>query len=163
MASQAVFASEGTSGSGFEIVAAVITYRGRVALFRRSRHVSGDVGRWHCITGFLASHDDPKGQVIVEIEEETNIAASDLSLRSATVVEQKGADGNKWRIHAFHFESLTDVVKLNWEHDAVCWLHLEQLKGLPTVQWLENVLRRLSHTMPGSVSQGATHIRAATR
>jgi len=130
-----------------EVVAAVLTHRGRIGLFQRSRSVQGDVGRWHCITGFLPSNGDPLSQALVEIEEEVGIRESALTLRNTALLEIKGEDGILWTIHAFHFQSLTEDLHLNWEHDAAVWVHLDKLHMLPMVTWFGNVLEALSATV----------------
>lgn len=130
--------------SRFDVVAAVLTHEGRLALFRRSRLVTGDVGRWHCITGFLPSGQSPLRQAFREVDEEAGINADQLRLTSAEIVERKGDDGNMWRVHAFSFRCLTESVRLNWEHDEVRWLPLDKSGALLTVPWLGNVIEALS-------------------
>jgi 8-oxo-dGTP pyrophosphatase MutT (NUDIX family) len=123
-----------------EVVAAILTHGGRVGLFRRSVHVSGDVGCWHCITGYLPGGADPLRHALLEIEEETGIVQSELDLATRALMELHSADGSRWRVHAFHFHSATDVVSLNWEHDGCCWVLPDQIDGLATVNWLDQVL-----------------------
>lgn len=127
-----------------QVVAALLTHQGRIGLFRRSPHVSGDVGRWHCITGFLPDDAEALSHAIVEIYEETGIPSLELSLINSAVLELKGGDGKHWRVYAYHFQSQTDAVQLNWENDVVCWIEPERLGLLPTVSWLEDVLDGLS-------------------
>lgn len=79
------------------------------------------------------------GHALVEIDEETGIAPAALRLNRRTVLELTGQDGRAWMVHAFHFESETDAVLLNWEHDACCWLTLDDMAGLGTVSWLGEV------------------------
>ena len=131
-----------------EVVAAVLTHRDRVGLFRRSRKVRGDAGRWHCITGFLPAAEDPQQQALNEIQEETGIDADQLERGCTAVLELEGADGTVWRVHAFHFSSRTETVTLNWEHDEACWRCLDQFDELPTVPWLAAVLEALAETLP---------------
>ncbi|GAB3629935.1 NUDIX domain-containing protein [Pandoraea terrae] len=124
----------------------VLTHRGRIGLFRRSDGVTWDTGLWHCITGYLPSCEDPLTQALVEIAEEAGIAAAELELQNTAVVEQHDSEGNVWRIHAFHFQSLTEIVTLNWEHDAAHWFDPAQLGMMRTVMWLGTVLGALSVT-----------------
>ncbi|MFC5458896.1 NUDIX domain-containing protein [Massilia niabensis] len=122
-----------------EVVAALLTHGGAVGLFRRSACVSGDAGCWHCITGFLPPGGDALVQALAEIDEEAGIASTQLQLRQRRVLALAGKDGSTWLVHAFHFESATDTVMLNWEHDACCWLAPGEFAGLVTVSWLAQV------------------------
>lgn len=129
-----------------DVVAAVLTHRGRICLLRRSRAVTGDIGRWHCVTGYLPSGQDPLQQALVEIYEEIGIETADLELSTTAVVELLAADGTKWRVHAFGFESRTDAVTLNWEHDAAYWARFRQIAILNTVAWLDDILAALTES-----------------
>lgn len=66
--------------SRFEIVAAIVTHRDLVCMFRRSIHVQGDRGCWHCITGFLPVRVDVVTQAVREISGEAGISDADLRL-----------------------------------------------------------------------------------
>jgi hypothetical protein len=132
----------------FEIIAAVLTHNDRLCLLRRSAQVRTDRGYWHCITGYLSTGVPPLEHAFVEINEETGIARRDLELQSRAIVHRKGADGNIWRIHAFHFRSRTRTLALNWEHDAGCWTPMSKVGRLRTVHWLAAVLEGLSLTAP---------------
>lgn len=133
-----------------QVVAALLTHQGRIGLFRRSPHVSGDVGRWHCITGFLPDDAEALNHAFVEIHEETGIPPLELTLLNSVVLDLKGGDGRYWRVHAYHFQSRTDSVQLNWENDIVRWVEPERISLLPTVSWLDDVLDGLSIQISGS-------------
>jgi hypothetical protein len=130
------------------VVATILTYGSRIGLFRRSAHVTGDAGRWHCITGFLPACADPLRQALLEVEEEAGILEPELELKRRTVLYLTGADGRRWQVHVFHFQSATEHVKLNWEHDASCWARRDQLRKLPTVAWFSNVLESVTEMVP---------------
>jgi 8-oxo-dGTP pyrophosphatase MutT (NUDIX family) len=132
---------------GFEIIAAVLTHDDRLCLLRRSAQVKTDRGYWHCITGYLATGASPLEHAFIEINEETGIDRCDLELQSRAIVDRKGADGNSWRIHAFHFRSRTRTLALNWEHDGACWTPMRKVRRLRTVHWLAAVLEGLSLTI----------------
>jgi 8-oxo-dGTP pyrophosphatase MutT (NUDIX family) len=129
---------------GFEIIAAVLTHNDRLCLLRRSAQVNTDRGYWHCITGHLSTGAPPLEHAFIEISEETGIDRGDLELQSRAIVDRKGADGNIWRIHSFHFRSRTRTLTLNWEHDGACWTPMRKLGRLRTVHWLAAVLEGLS-------------------
>lgn len=123
-----------------EIVAAVLSHRGDVALLRRSPLVTGDVGLWNCVTGFLEACNDPLSQALEEIEEEAGISRSKLDLRSSQILHLDGPDGRVWRVHVFHFVSQTRALTLNWENDDCTWLSPGALTGLSVVSWFADVL-----------------------
>ncbi len=127
----------------FEVVAALLSYGERICLLRRSPEVSSDKGLWHCVTGYLPPAQRPFDQALLEIDEETGIGASSLELADSAVFDEPDAHGNLWRVHAFHFHCGTEAVRLNWEHDGACWVSGEQLRALPTVAWLDRVMRAL--------------------
>ncbi|MBT8447369.1 MAG: NUDIX domain-containing protein [Gammaproteobacteria bacterium] len=124
------------NSSSREVVAALITCRGKLALFQRSHAVTGDCGKWHCITGFLDHPDGAAEQVLNEIREEASLAPEQLELRSHKVLIERDGAGNEWRIHAYHFESDTKSIQLNWENDQADWVLLRELQRFATVSWL---------------------------
>lgn len=127
-----------------EIIATVITHRGRLALFKRSNKVTGDNGNWHCITGFLDPNQTPILQAMQEIHEEAGIPAEYLTLKHKSTFQETDHAGNTWLIHSFHFDSQTEHITLNWENDEAKWIFLGALNQYPTVDWLESVFNSLS-------------------
>jgi len=130
-----------------EIVAALLTHRGRLGLFRRSQHVTGDVGRWHCITGFLPDGTAPLSHVMIEVLEELGIAEQALRRVGDKVIDMQDERGQQWRIHAFHFESSTDRTQLNWENDDACWIAFDEIHTLSIVHWLPRLVGELASTV----------------
>ncbi|WP_299698164.1 NUDIX domain-containing protein [Hydrocarboniphaga sp.] len=131
-----------------EIVLAVITHGEHICLMRRSAQVRGDNGKWHCITGFLDENQTPLSQAYAEIREEAGLGSDTIELKNTLVLEHLDGNGCSWRIHAFHFESDTRDICLNWENDASLWACSQHFSTLPTVSWLRNVLGALSDTLP---------------
>lgn len=127
----------------FEVVAAVLSHGNQVALFQRSENVQNDNGLWHCITGFLSAPDTALDQVKTEIYEEANVGSSSLKFINSSILYLKDAKDRMWKVHAFHYESMTRELGLNWENDAVQWLELSQIDENSTVNWLENVISSL--------------------
>ena len=105
--------------------------------------MSSDQGLWHCITGYRPAAECPLAQAIKEIAEEAGMTAGALTLRRRQELDESGADGHVWHIHAFHFETDTADVRLNWEHDAAEWTTMQGLARLPTVPWFGRVLQVL--------------------
>ncbi|MDH4846087.1 MULTISPECIES: NUDIX domain-containing protein [Pseudomonas] len=126
-----------------QVVAALLSHQGRIGLFRRSRQVTGDIGLWHCITGYLSDSYSPLTQAVTEVEEEVGISSDSLILGATAQIDLVGGDGLVWRVHAFHFFSMVDTITLNWENDAGCWVPFDEIGSYRTVSWLHNVMRAL--------------------
>lgn len=123
-----------------EIVAAVISHQGDLAMLRRSPLVTGDVGLWNCVTGFLDACNEPLNQALAEVEEEAGIPHSELQLVDNKILHLEGMDGRVWRVHAFHFSSQTRALTLNWENDDCAWLSPGSLNNIATVPWFADIL-----------------------
>lgn len=132
-----------------DIVAAVLSHQGDLALLRRSPLVTGDVGRWNCVTGYLDAYTDPLAQAVQEIREEAGIAQSDLRLLSSKVLHLEGLDGRIWRVHTFHFACQTRALTLNWENDDCAWMNPAKLNELAIVPWFADILEacNLDHSI----------------
>lgn len=140
MGSQRESAVQNAPESVCEIVAAVLSHQGELALLRRSNLVTGDVGRWNCITGFLEPEHEPLYQALTEVKEEAGISKHHLKLLSSSVLNLLGDDGRNWRVHTFHFHSMTRTLTLNWENDASVWLAPQELNRISTVSWFAHIL-----------------------
>src|SRR5690554_1368701 len=123
-----------------EIIAAVLSHEGDLALLRRSALITGDVGSWNCVTGFLDSGNEPLSQALQEIEEEAGIPHSDLQLLENKILHLEDAHGQIWRVHAFHFSCKTRRLTLNWENDDSAWLRPDALHEITIVPWFVDVL-----------------------
>jgi 8-oxo-dGTP pyrophosphatase MutT (NUDIX family) len=137
---------------GQSVVAIVIEWRGRIALFRRSRNLAHDSGLWHCITGYIESAMTPARQAVCEIFEETGLQANDL-------VEFKQGPtlviydlNSPWRVHTFLVKTVRKRLIIDWEHDAYRWVDRHKLKRFSNrVAWLDDVL---DATLPATRKTG---------
>lgn len=129
------------------VVAAVIEWRGRIALFRRTRHVGHDSGRWHCITGFVEAGATPEQQTLEELFEETGLQAKDLlDLRQGPDLVIADSSGTPWLIHTFTALTSRRRLKVNWEHDSYRWTDPHKAKRFANrVSWLDTVLEATGH------------------
>ncbi len=125
-----------------QTVAVVLTWRGRVGLFKRSAAVGSDQGRWHCVTGFLDPGRSPAEQAAIELYEETGLAVADLSfLTPCPVLELPDERGGSWLVHVFRAETEQRRLRLNEEHDAYRWVLPQRLRRFDgRVAWLDQVL-----------------------
>ncbi|MEV5845450.1 NUDIX domain-containing protein [Streptomyces sp. NPDC051985] len=124
------------------VVAVVLTWRGRVGLFKRSRHVGHDAGLWHCVTGFVDDGNSPQAQALRELFEETGVTVAELTgFRTGPVLDLADARGGVWRVHTFQAETERRRLRLNWEHDSYRWVRTRFLTRYDgQVPWLREVL-----------------------
>lgn len=124
-----------------DVVAAVLVNRSRIGLFKRSRAVTGDRGRWHCITGYLPAGTDPLKQARTEVFEEAGLGGDDVSfIHRGTRLVLPCPHGTVWHIVPFLFLTARNGLELNWEHDDYQWVRPTDVDGLETVSWLRDVL-----------------------
>lgn len=137
-----------------DVVAVVLSWRERLALFKRSELVDHDRGLWHCITGYL---DDPgavgapRRQALLELYEETGLGVADLTaFAQGPTIEL--LDGEVvWMVHTFRADTTRRRLELNWEHDAYRWVRRSSLpRFCGQVAWLGDVV--------GAVTQSERHV-----
>ncbi|MFB9858764.1 NUDIX domain-containing protein [Paenarthrobacter aurescens] len=132
------------------VVAAVVEWRGKIALFRRSRLIGNDSGMWHCISGFVEPGVTPQEQVVAELFEEAGLQAEDISdLRQGPVLVLADGRGASWLVHTFTAVTNRRRLCLNWEHDSYRWTTAQKGKRFTNrVSWLEDVLGATGHLAP---------------
>ena len=129
------------------VIAAVIQWRDKIALFRRSGNLGHDSGLWHCITGFMEAGATPEQQTLEELFEEAGLQTKDLLglLPGPDLVVADGL-GNPWLIHTFTALTSRRRLKINWENDAYRWTAPHKAKRFANrVDWLDNVLDATGH------------------
>lgn len=135
------------------VIAAVIQWQDKIALFRRSGNLGHDSGLWHCITGFLEAGATPEQQTLEELFEETGLQTNDLlGLLPGPDLVVADSLGNPWLIHTFTALTSRRRLKINWENDAYRWTAPHKAKRFTNrVAWLDIVLDATGH-VPGIVS-----------
>ena len=113
------------------VVAVVLSWHGRIGLFKRSGLVGGGAGLWHCID-----------QAIAELREETGLEPDELvRLESCGVLSLTDGRGGLWRVHTFRARTERRRLDLNWEHDAYRWVSAKSVRRFEgQVSWLGEVL-----------------------
>jgi 8-oxo-dGTP pyrophosphatase MutT (NUDIX family) len=129
------------------VIAAVVEWRGRIALFRRSRSLGHDSGLWHCITGFVDAGASPEQQTLEELFEEAGLQAKDLlDLRQGPALVVADGSGAPWLVHTFTALTSRRRLKINWEHDSYRWTAPHKAKRFTNrVTWLDSVLDATGH------------------
>ncbi|WP_180987475.1 NUDIX domain-containing protein [Arthrobacter sp. AFG20] len=125
------------------VVAVVVEWRGRIALFKRSQSVGHEGGLWHCITGYLEPGVSPRQQALVELEDEAGLTLQDLAgfeSRDPLLISDDG--GNPWVVHTFTAVSKRRRLVINDEHDTYRWTVPSKISRFSNrVPWLDNVLQ----------------------
>lgn len=133
--------------AGHTVIAAVLEWRGRIALFKRSRSLRHDSGLWHCITGFVETGATPEQQAREELLEETGLQAKDLlDLRQGRALVINDNLGSPWLVHTFTAVTATRRLTIDWEHDSYRWTSAPKVKRFSNrVAWVDDVLNATGH------------------
>ncbi len=147
-----------------EVVAVLVTRRGRIGLFRRSPSVSHDRGLWHCVTGYLPPGATARTQAIDELHEETGLSRADCAdLRSGPVLSLTGSSGDTWLVHTFACEVVSEVLTLDWEHDAFQWVPPAGVPAPGQVAWLVDVVDALCTPLLAAATPRRHNVHSSTR
>ncbi|BCW35823.1 hypothetical protein StoSoilA2_18790 [Arthrobacter sp. StoSoilA2] len=133
--------------AGNTVIAAVIEWRGKIALFRRSRRLGHDSGLWHCITGFVEAGATPEQQAFAELSEEAGLQAKDLdSLLQGPALVITDSIGGPWLVYTFTAMISRPRLRIDWEHDTYRWTPASKAKRFTNrVDWLDKVLVATGH------------------
>ncbi|MEZ2388543.1 NUDIX domain-containing protein [bacterium RCC_150] len=125
-----------------DVVAIILTCRGKVGLFKRSQNVGFDGGRWQCITGYVDESSRTFSQAIIELREETGLEMREInSLVAGETLTLQDDCGATWRVHTFLATTSRRKLSLNWEHDHYRWVPYHRVSRFDgQVKWLKNVL-----------------------
>ncbi|MDD7833861.1 NUDIX domain-containing protein [Paenarthrobacter sp. AB444] len=134
---------EVTAGPPRQVVAAVVQWRGRLALFKRSQSVGHEQGLWHCITGYLEAGMSPEQQARTELHEEAGLTRANLTaFHRGEQLLIPDVDGNPWLVHTFTAVSSQRRLTLNDEHDAYRWTLPSKISRFSNrVPWLDTVIQ----------------------
>lgn len=135
------------SSACHSVVAVVIKRHGKIAMLKRSRTVSHDRGRWHCVTGYLESGASPREQALLELAEETGLTDADLlQLGPGEELILHDESGATWTVHTFTAVTSKRRLSLDWEHEACRWTAPHKTARFTNrVSWLDSVLKATGH------------------
>lgn len=127
------------------VVTVFLRHRGDVLLLRRSEDVGSYPGLWGAVAGHVED-DDPRASAFAEIEEETGLSTSDVTLvregPSFSVEDQERA--TRWTVHPFLLDASTRSVDTNWETAEAEWASPTVLLRRDTVPQLWTSYRRVA-------------------
>ncbi len=134
-----------------------LRHRGEVLLLRRSDEVGSYPGRWGAVAGHV-EQGDPHASARAEVEEETGLQETDVTLAQAGspfTVDDEGR-GTRWRVHPFLFDTDTRSITTNWETAEAEWTSPTALLRRDTVPDLWASYRRVAPSIL-SLTDDATH------
>ncbi|MFS2087731.1 NUDIX domain-containing protein [Paenarthrobacter nicotinovorans] len=142
--------------AGHTVVAVVVQWRAKIALFKRSQSLRHESGQWHCITGYMEPGRTPVQQAMEELREETGLGQSDISeLRSGPKVMMRDGSGAPWLVHTFTAVTSTRRLEIDWEHEAYRWTPPSKVKRFSNrVYWLDQVLEATGFHGQGAAGFG---------
>lgn len=127
------------------VVTSFLHNAGRILILRRSSGVGTYQGRWAGVSGYLEKGDQPITRALKEIEEEIGLAAKDVQLiktgEPLRVPDRK--KGVTWVVYPFLFESKTDSITVDWEHNEYRWIDSSELTNYETVPMLKETFDRV--------------------
>lgn len=134
-----------SSTSETSVVTVFLRHRGAVLLLRRSADVGSYPGRWGAVAGHVED-DTPRASAYEEIEEETGLSESNVSLvrEGPSFAVEDEERGIRWRVHPFLFEADTRSISTNWETEAAEWASPTVLLRRETVPELWTSYRRVA-------------------
>jgi 8-oxo-dGTP pyrophosphatase MutT (NUDIX family) len=137
------------SGMNPFVFAAVLEWRGRIALFRGSpRQGAGrDGGLWRCVSGSVEPTTSLEQQLLEGLFEETGLQATDLLdlRRGRDVVVADGA-GDPRFVHTFTALTSCRRLKISGEHDSYRWTAPPKARRFVNrATWLDTVLDATGH------------------
>ncbi|MGM7775840.1 NUDIX domain-containing protein [Arthrobacter sp. KNU-44] len=125
------------------VVAVVIEWRGKIALFKRSPHSDHDRGLWGFISGYIEPGVSPRQQALHELLNEAGLdAATLLDLRTSIAQVISDDDGAPWLVHPYKAVTTQRRLRIGKMHESYRWTDSHKVRRFGNrVRWLEPVLR----------------------
>jgi uncharacterized protein len=120
------------------VVTAILRNRGRIRIVKRSDRVGTFRGVWSGISGFVEGDEPPLQRARREVREETGVTGIRLVARGPVLRTRH--DDTVFAVRPFLFDSPTRRVVLDWENVEARWIRPEQVRDVPTVPRLPDVV-----------------------
>ncbi|CAG8437559.1 1715_t:CDS:2 [Acaulospora morrowiae] len=122
----------------------------KILLLKRSDKVRTYQHRWGGVSGSIETGDNsPLERAITEIQQETNLTQSDVTLVRAgkpIICNAENYD-TIWTVYPFLFrlnsKDTAKRVNINWEHDTFQWIQPEELNSFDTVPKIAEAFHRV--------------------
>jgi len=108
---------------------------------KQSEQVSSYQGKWAGVSGYL--ENEPDKQALTEIQEETDLQPSDISLvkKAGPVLIDDKETGAQWLVHPYLFHVKdSSKIRFDWEHKETRWVMPREIDSYPTVPGLGKAL-----------------------
>jgi 8-oxo-dGTP pyrophosphatase MutT (NUDIX family) len=125
------------------VVTSFLRNAGRILILRRSSEVGTYAGRWAGVSGYLEIGDRPIERALKEIQEEIGLTESDVQLVKEGEPLRVRDKNTLWIVYPFLFDSKTDAVKVDWEHEEYRWIDPCTLTSYETVPMLKETFDRV--------------------
>ena len=124
----------------FQAVSCVLVFDAKILLLKRSDKVRTNKGMWSVVAGEIEG--DPYITALKEIKEETGLAEPDISLiRRGDPFNLKMTIQSMTTLHPFLFSTITNTIRLNWEHDEFQWISVDAIDEIQLVPRFSDMLR----------------------
>ena len=125
-----------------EVVGGFIMHKGKILLLKRSpSHSHGN--EWGVVSGFIEKGETSYQATLREIFEEVSIEPKELKLiKEASIIKIQEED-TLWIVHPFLFETNSDKIKLEKEHEEYRWISPEEIYKFDFVIGLDKDMRAL--------------------
>lgn len=124
----------------FQAVSCVLVFEEKILLLKRSDKVRTNKGMWSVVAGEIEG--DPYVTALKEIKEETGLAEPDISLiRRGDPFNLKMTIQSMTTLHPFLFSTITNTIRLNWEHDEFQWISVDAIDEIQLVPRFSDMLR----------------------
>ncbi|MBU7032336.1 MAG: NUDIX domain-containing protein [Theionarchaea archaeon] len=99
------------------------------------------MGKWSGISGRMES--TPLESVLREIEEETGISPTDMTLLKEGKPILAQGEAITFKVYPFLFEVKTKTITLNWENTQFKWIRPDRIVNYDTVPKLREVIEEV--------------------
>lgn len=125
------------------VMAVVVEWRGKIALFKRSQSAEHECGRWNCIIGYLKPAVSPGQQALTALWEVAGLTWQDLGgFEAGEPLPIFDDSGNPWLVHTFTAVSKRRRLVINDEHDTYRWTVPSKISRFSNrVPWLDTILQ----------------------
>lgn len=137
-------AAPSTSPPSRSMVAVVIEWRGKVALFKRSRDSDHRGGLWDCPTACLGPGASTPEHAVHELLEEAGLHETSLiGLHAGPAIVIEDSDAQPLRVHTFRASSSQRRLEINREHyESYRWTARAKVRRFVNrAGWVERVVQ----------------------
>ena len=126
----------------YPVVSSLLFDGSKVLLLKRSQKVGSFQGYWSCISGYIEQDELPLDTAIREIQEETRIPSTEISLIQQNGPRFSGTEEVIFKSFWFFFKVKKDhaPILIDWEHDEFIWIEPRELKNFQTVPWIPSMI-----------------------